>query len=158
MHNYRNFHVACYAVHNAQLLKAFWSRQTALAICYHKKRNVEAGLIWKVTWSVHYQVFSLEYAYFLTTNKISYRIDCSLPCVTKSCFYFCSVHVQQLSYWQSCTGGGLQILSLFIKLGHMLEKIENPRYVNDARHLTNFNTSKVLVTAFSAYIYTCINP
>jgi len=46
---------------------------------------------------------------FLTANRLSRRIDSSARCVIKSCFqyfYFCSMHVQQLSLWRSCTVGG----------------------------------------------------
>jgi len=62
-------------------------------------------IMWKITWSVHYHVLSLEYLCFLTMNKPSLRIDCSARCVILSCFYFYSVHVQQLSHWRRCTVG-----------------------------------------------------
>ena len=59
-------------------------------------------------------LLSLEYLCFLTTNMLSLRFDCSARCVSKSCFHFCSVHVQQLLYWRSCVVGGPRTLWLFI--------------------------------------------
>jgi len=68
--------------------------------------NLEAGLMWKMTSSELYHVVSLNYLCFLTTNRLSFRIDCSARSVIKNCFYFCSVHVQQLSHWIIYTAGG----------------------------------------------------
>ena len=41
----------------------------------------------------------------LTTNRFNLRSDCSARCVTK-CFYFCSMHAQQLSHRRSYAVGG----------------------------------------------------
>jgi len=35
-------------------------------------------------------------------SRLGFRTDCSERCVTKSCSYFFSVYVQQLSKWRSC--------------------------------------------------------
>jgi len=63
--------------------------------------NVEDDLIYALS-----RILSLEYLCFQTTSMLTLRIDCGARCVTKCCFYFCSVHVQQLSHWRSCTVGG----------------------------------------------------
>jgi len=47
---------------------------------------------------VHYYVWSFECLFFLTTNRLRFRTDCSAHCVIKSFFYFLgfySVYVQQ---------------------------------------------------------------
>ena len=71
------------------------------------------GPVWKMTWSVHYHALSLE-SCFLTTNRLSLGIVCSVLCVIKGCSYLCSVHVQQLSHWRRCIVGGPRILCLCI--------------------------------------------
>ena len=58
---------------------------------------------------------SIEYLCFLTTIRLSFRIDCSAHCITKTetCICFCSVHVQQLPHWRSFSVGGSRTLCLF---------------------------------------------
>jgi len=65
--------------------------------------NVEDDLI---------RVLSLEYVCRLTTNRLSLRIDCSARCVVKCCFYFCFVHVRQLSHRHSRRVDGPRTLCL----------------------------------------------
>jgi len=74
--------------------------------CCHENKFLEASWMWKMTWSVHYHVLSLEYISFLTTNRLNLHVHCSAHCVIECCFRLCSVHVQQLSHWWSCTVGG----------------------------------------------------
>ena len=94
------------------------ARQTSkTALLLPWKQNLEAGLMWKKTWSVHNHVLSLEHLCFLTTNRLSLHTGSSTLCSMKccfGCFYFCPMHVQQLSNWRSCVFGGLWTLFLFI--------------------------------------------
>jgi len=64
--------------------EAFWGSQTVLLLPW--KQNIEAGLMWKTTWSSRYHVLSFEYPCFRTTNRLSLRIDCNARCIIKSCF------------------------------------------------------------------------
>jgi len=50
------------------------------------KQNLEAGLMWKMSWSVHYHVLSLKYLCFLARNKLSLHIDCSARCIIECWF------------------------------------------------------------------------
>ena len=84
------------------------------------KRKLEAGLMLKMTWYVHYHV--LEYLCFLATNTLSLRIDCSARCIIKCCFYFYSMHVQNLSHW-SCTVGRPWTICLFINWATCLKRL-----------------------------------
>ena len=58
------------------------------------KTKSEAGLMWKMTWSVHFNVLSLECLCFVTTSKLGLRIDCGARCIVKCCFCSCSMHMQ----------------------------------------------------------------
>jgi len=127
------------------------------------KQNLETSLMWKITWSVHYDVLSLEYLCFelsnraanswyfrreqnecnvmlylttkhinwkfrpgpisnlhpwlqpcfLTTNRLSLRIDCSEGCVLKVVLISAMCNVQQLSQSRSCTVDGPRTLVFF---------------------------------------------
>jgi len=64
---------------------ARWTSKTGPYVAM--KRKLEAGLMWKMTWSVPYHVLSLGYLCFLTTNRLRLCIDCSAHCIIK-CFLF----------------------------------------------------------------------
>ena len=62
-HAARDFRSQHYHVlHNMQLLKTFWDRQATLVAMKTKSRSIP---MWKITWSVHYHVWSLEYSFFM---------------------------------------------------------------------------------------------
>jgi len=45
------------------------------------KWNLQAGLMWKMTWSVHHHVLIIGYLCFQTTNRHNLHIYCSARCV-----------------------------------------------------------------------------
>jgi len=90
------------------------------------KRNLEAVLKRKMTWFVHYHVEPQISMLSVTTSRLSLCIDCKARCVIEccfKCFYFCSVHVQQMSHWRSCTVGEPRTFSLFINWATCLKTL-----------------------------------
>ena len=110
-----NFHVACHVVHNIQLLKTFWGRRAALVAMKTKCRsrlNVE-----------NYVVCALSYIEpqisMLSNNKQAQPSRYWMLL----CFYFCSVHVQQLSHLEKLYS---RWDPLFIKSATCLERLRSP--------------------------------
>jgi len=56
------------------------------------KMKLAAGLMRKMTWSVHYHLLNFECLCLLTTYWLILRIDWSAHCVIKSCFYLLLFH------------------------------------------------------------------
>jgi len=59
----------------------------------------------------------IELQVSLLSNRLSLRLIVAhvvLLNIFFHCFYFCSKHVQQLSYWRSCIVGGQWTVCLFI--------------------------------------------
>ena len=93
--------------------EGIWRQVTLVAMKTNcrSRLNVEDYLVCALS------CIELRICSFPRTNKLSFRVDCSESCATKSCFsflYFCSVHVQQLSQWRSCTVVGPWTLCLLI--------------------------------------------
>jgi len=72
-------------------------------------------LTWKMTWPVYCWTLNI-FAFWQQTGSAFALIVAHvvLVKVVFSCFHICSVHVQQLSHWTSCTVGGPRALCLFI--------------------------------------------
>ena len=82
------------------------------------KRNLEAGLMWKIIRSLHHHCIEPRIYLFFNNRQVQpshWCIDYSTRCAIKCCcgfFYFCSLHVQQLWHWGSCKVGGPRTLCL----------------------------------------------
>jgi len=86
------------------------------------KQNLEAGLMWKMTLSVHYHALSLEHLCFLEQTGCSLLIDYSTCCVFKLFLFLLCACVTVVAVEKFYSQWAMDPL-LF---GHMLKTVENP--------------------------------